>query len=320
VGVAGVAAAAGCAGDAADAAGRADGGETDAATRTAADGSGLDATLTLATATTAYDTGLLDVLHAAFTDRFGVRVKTLSQGTGAALRTARDGDADVVLAHARSAEDEFLRSGHGVNRRALMHNDFLVVGPKDDPAAIADVADPVTAFERIAAAEALFLSRGDDSGTHVRERTLWSRADASPGGRWYQATGDGMGDTLRQSSRRGAYTLVDRGTYRVFAADTDLAVFVEGPLGGGSDALLNEYGVVSANPARHDVAYELAMLYVGFLTGRGGQSVIREFRAEGERVFVPDALSADPQFGQYVPESEFDGEAAVGAVGRCKHP
>lgn len=307
VGVAGVAAAAGCTGDAAEAANRTSDAETDAETRTAADGSGLDATLTLATATTAYDTGLLDALHAAFADRFGVRVKTLSQGTGAALRTARDGDADVVVAHARSAEDEFIRAGHGVNRRALMHNDFLVVGPGDDPADIADIADPVAAFERIAAADALFLSRGDDSGTHARERTLWSRADASPGGRWYQATGDGMGDTLRQSSRRGAYTLVDRGTYRVFAADTDLAVFVEGPLGGGPDLLLNEYGVVPVNPARHDVAYELAMLYVGFLTGRGGQSLIREFRAAGERAFVPDALSADPQFGQYVPESASDG-------------
>lgn len=304
VGVAGVATA-GCVGDADRPAGRttdaADGGVDSAAS----DGpSGSDPTLTLATATTAYDTGLLDDLHAAFERRFGLRVKTLSQGTGAALRTARDGDADVVIAHARTAEDRFIAAGHGVNRRALMRNDFLVVGPADDPADVAGAGGPVAAFERIAAAAALFLSRGDESGTHVRERSLWARADASAGGRWYQATGDGMGDTLRQASRRGAYTLVDRGTFRVVAAETDLDAFVVGPLGGGSELLSNEYGVIPANPARHDVAYELAMLYVGFLTGREGQTAIRAFRAGGERVFVPDALATDPRFDQYVPASD----------------
>ncbi|ADQ67498.1 ABC tungstate transporter, permease component [Halogeometricum borinquense DSM 11551] len=303
VGVAGVATA-GCVGSTDRAAKRANEEATKRGTQTTNGTSGLDATLTLATATTAYDTGLLDTLHTAFTERFGIQVKTLSQGTGAALRTARDGDADVVIAHARPAEDQFIRDGHGVNRRALMHNDFLIVGPPDDPAAVADIDDPVAAFEAIATSEALFLSRGDDSGTHRREQKLWSRADASPEGRWYQAAGDGMGDTLRQASRRGAYTLVDRGTFRVFAADIDLNALVEGPLGGGPNSLLNEYGVIPTNPARHDVAYELAMLYVGFLTGRDGQAVIREFRTDGERVFVPDTLSADPQFDQYVPATD----------------
>ncbi|SFR43235.1 substrate-binding domain-containing protein [Halogeometricum limi] len=303
-GAAGVAATAGCVADRE----RSAAGAGSATSGSQSPRSSSDDFLTLATATTAYDTGLLDELHAGFEARFGVRVKTLSRGTGAALRTARDGDADVVLAHAREAEAEFVRAGHGVNRRDLMHNDFLVVGPADDPAGVTGTADPTDAFERIAAEEALFLSRGDDSGTHVRERRLWSAADAAPGGRWYQATGDGMGDTLRHAARRGAYTLVDRGTYRVFGDDSSLAAFVEGPLGGGPEILLNEYGVIPVNPARHDVAYELAMLYVGYLTGPDGQDVIRSFRVDGDPLFVPNALSESPDFAQYGPDSASGGD------------
>ncbi|KAB1188643.1 MULTISPECIES: substrate-binding domain-containing protein [Haloferax] len=279
------------------------GGRSDPAGGSDTDGGARSSDLTLATATTAYDTGLLDVLHDGFTEKFGVRVKTLVQGTGAALRTAADGDADVVITHARSAEDEFIEAGHGINRRDLMHNDFLVVGPDDDPAGIERVGnDPVAAFEAIASSDSLFLSRGDNSGTHIREQTLWERCGSSPSGRWYQATGDGMGDTLRQASRRGAYTLVDRGTYYVMSDSTSLVEFVEGPLGGGPDLLRNEYAVIPTNPARHDVNYSLAMAYVGYLTGREGQRIIREF---GETtLFVPDALDDDPPFDQYQPESD----------------
>ncbi|KAB1194479.1 molybdenum transporter [Haloferax sp. MBLA0076] len=261
--------------------------------------------LVLATATTAYDTGLLDALHDAFSARFGVRVKTLVQGTGAALRTAADGDADVVITHARSAEDAFLRAGHGVNRRDLMHNDFLVVGPSDDPAGIDSVGnDPIGAFRAIADSEALFLSRGDDSGTHRKEQALWTEAGITPAGRWYQATGDGMGDTLRQASRRGAYTLVDRGTYSVVADSSSLVPFVEGPLGGGPEILRNEYAVIATNPARHDVNYTLAMAYIGFLTGREGQGIIRDFG--DSTLFVPDALDESPPPDQYRPLSGGD--------------
>lgn len=307
LGATGLVAGAGCPSD-----GRGDGsrsnvasGGTKSSTAEAADAE--TRTLTLATATTAYDTGLLDALHPTLRDRFGLRVKVLSLGTGASLRTGRDGDADAVLVHARGAEDAFLKEGFGVNRRSLMHNDFLVVGPPDDHAGLAGVSDPVAAFERIARSESLFLSRGDDSGTHRREEALWTRADAAPGGRWHQATGDGMGDTLRQAGRRGAYTLTDRGTYRVFREEVGLDAFVEGPLGGGSELLLNEYGVIPVNPARRDVRYELAVRYVGFLTGPTGQRLIREFRPDGDPLFVPDALSADPQFGQYVPSSYREG-------------
>ncbi|KTG10154.1 molybdenum transporter [Haloprofundus marisrubri] len=257
--------------------------------------------LTLATATTAYDTGLLDVLHAAFERRFGTRVRTLVKGTGAALETARTGDADVVLVHARSAEDAFIREGHGVNRRDLMYNDFLVVGPEDDPAGVADADGPLEALRRIADSEALFLSRGDDSGTHQRERQLWDAAAVEPGGSWYQATGDGMAATLRQAGQRGAYALSDRGTYRVTAGETGLVVHLAGPLSGGSERLRNDYGVVLTNPARHDVNYELATAYLGFLTGSEGQKLIQRHTADDERLFVPNALSATPRFEQYVP-------------------
>lgn len=303
LGATGLVAGAGCLSD-----GQGDGSRSNVASggegRSTADSEDSEArTLTLATATTAYDTGLLDAVHPTLREQFGLRVKVLSLGTGAALRKGRDGDADAVLVHAREAEDEFLRAGHGVNRRSLMHNDFLVVGPASDPAGLAGVSDPVAAFERIARTESLFLSRGDESGTHRRERTLWTRADAAPGGRWHQATGNGMGDTLRQAGRRGAYTLTDRGTYRVFRDETDLDPHVEGPLGGGSELLRNEYGVIPVDPEAHDVRYELAMLYVGFLTGPTGQRLIGEFRPGGDPIFVPDALSADPQFGQYVPSS-----------------
>ncbi|KTG08212.1 substrate-binding domain-containing protein [Haloferax profundi] len=256
--------------------------------------------LVLATATTAYDTGLLDALHEGFSARFGVRVKTLVQGTGAALRTAADGDADVVITHARSAEDEFLRAGHGINRRDLMHNDFLVVGPSDDPAGIESVGnDPIGAFRAISESDALFLSRGDDSGTHRKEQTLWDEAGVAPTGRWYQATGDGMGDTLRQASRRGAYTLVDRGTYSVVTDSSSLVAFVEGPLGGGPDVLRNDYAVIATNPARHDVNYALAMAYIGYLTGTEGQQIIHDFG--DSTLFVPDALAENPPSKQYLP-------------------
>ncbi len=256
--------------------------------------------LVLATATTAYDTGLLDELNASFSDSLGIQVKTLVQGTGAALRTAANGDADVVIAHARTSEDEFLRAGYGLNRRELMHNDFLVVGPESDPAGVASVGnDPEAAFRRIAETKSLFLSRGDDSGTHLKEQTLWARSSASPGERWYQATGDGMGDTLRQASRRDAYTLVDRGTFSVMADENTLVAYVEGPLGDGPEILRNDYGVIVSNPALHDVNYMGSMAYVGFLTGPVGQSIIRAFGEE--TLFVPDALDEMPPFGQYVP-------------------
>ena len=268
------------------------------ANRTEGDPSDLGS-LTLATATTAYDSGLLPVLNRGYADRFGATVDAVVRGTGASLRTARDGDCDVVLVHARPLEDEFLREGYGINRRGVMVNDFLIVGPPDDPAGVAGEG-PVSAFRAIADAGATFLSRGDRSGTHVRELRIWDEAGVAPGGEWYLETGQGMGDTLIAAGQSGAYTLVDRGTFLAVSGDGALARHVDFGIDDPPTLLRNEYAVIPVNPARRDVAYPLAMSYVGYLTGPG-QSRIEEFRVDGERAFRPLARSADPAFEQYVP-------------------
>jgi tungstate transport system substrate-binding protein len=255
--------------------------------------------LTLATATTAYDSGLLNVLNRGYADQFGAEVDAVVRGTGASLRTARDGDCDVVLVHARPLEDEFLAEGHGLNRRSVMVNDFLLVGPPDDPAGAAG-SDPPSAFRAIAEAGATFLSRGDRSGTHIRELRIWDEAAITPGGEWYLETGQGMGDTLIAARRSNAYTLVDRGTFLAVSADGGLARHVDFGIDDPPPLLRNEYAVIPVNPARHDVAYPLAMSYVGYLTGPG-QSRIEGFRVDGERAFRPLARSTDPAFDQYVP-------------------
>jgi len=255
-----------------------------------------DGTLTVAAATTVHDSGLLADLSAGFEDAFGASVRAVVRGTGAALRTASDGDCDAVLVHARPLEDEFLRAGHGVNRRAVMGNDFLVVGPSDDPAGVAD-RGPLEAFREIEG-DATFLSRGDRSGTHVRERRIWEAAGVEPGGDWYRETGQGMGATLVAADETGAYTLVDRGTF--LNTETGLAAHVARGLDDPPDLLRNEYAVIPTNPARHDVAYALAMAFVGYLTGPA-QKRIAAFRVDGEPAFRPLARSEQPEFEQYAP-------------------
>lgn len=255
--------------------------------------------LTLATATTAYDSGLLTELIPDFEATFNTTLKPLVRGTGASLRTARDGDCDVVLVHARPLEDEFLRAGHGLNRRQLMANDFMLVGPTADPAGVAD-STPTEAFRAIADAETPFLSRGDRSGTHIRELQLWEAAGVTPSGAWYRETGQGMGDTLITAERVGAYTLTDRGTFLTVSSDGPLVAHVVGGLDDPPPLLRNEYAVIPVNPARHESAYALAMAFVGYLTGPG-QTTIAEFRVDGKRAFRPTALSSQPNFEQYVP-------------------
>ncbi|GAA0261095.1 substrate-binding domain-containing protein [Halobacterium noricense] len=257
-----------------------------------------DDPLTLATATTVHDSGLLGELTAGFEQEFGVAVAAIARGTGAALETARNGDCDVVLVHARPLEDAFLREGDGVNRRAVMVNDFLVVGPPDDPADIAGTG-PIEAFEAIAATGSPFMSRGDRSGTHLRERLLWDETSIEPGGSWYSETGQGMGDTLTVAAQRGAYTLCDRGTFLNVIED-QLLVYVEGGIEDPPPLLRNEYAVIPVNPDRHDVAYPMAMAFVGYLTG-SGQDRIDEFRVGGERAFRSVTPSEASAFEQYVP-------------------
>ncbi|MFC6720153.1 substrate-binding domain-containing protein [Halobacteriaceae archaeon SHR40] len=263
----------------------------------------LDETLTLTTTTSTYDTGLLDEVNAAFEERFGAAVEAVAQGTGAALETARRGDSDVVMVHARSLEDEFMRDGNGINRRDLMFNDFVVVGPEDDPAGIDRMSEATNAFRMIADSESVFISRGDNSGTHTKELAIWESAGVDPGGEWYREAGSGMGQVLNQANLTPGYTLSDRGTFLSQRSELDLSIYVQGPIEGGPELLANPYGVIAVNPGVHEnVNYDLAMAYIGFLTSREGQKIIEEYTVEGEQLFFPQAVSEDPNFQQYVPE------------------
>ena len=262
----------------------------------------LEETLTLTTTTSTYDTGLLDVVNAAFEDRYGVDVDAVALGTGAALETARSGDSDVVLVHARSLEDAFIREGYGVNRRDLMFNDFAVVGPEDDPAGIDGMDEVTAAFRAIAETESTFISRGDDSGTHAKELAIWDEAGVEPGGEWYRVAGSGMGEVLTQANQTPGYTLADRGSYRSHGSGLDISIRVEGPIEGGPELLANPYGIVAVNPGVHEnVNYDLAMSYIGFITSRAGQEIIEEYTVGGEQLFFPESVSGDPNFQQYVP-------------------
>ncbi|MFC7019753.1 MULTISPECIES: substrate-binding domain-containing protein [Haloarcula] len=260
-------------------------------------------TLTLTTTTSTYDTGLLDAIHPDFEAMYGVTVDAVAQGTGAALESARNGDSDVVLVHARGLEDEFMRNGYGINRRDLMFNDFVVVGPDDDPAGIRGMGSATEALTAIAESESTFVSRGDNSGTHTKELALWAAAGTDPGGDWYQETGTGMGEALNVATQQGAYTLSDRGTFISQRSAIDLVVLVQGPIEGGPATLANPYGVMAVNPGVHDTAnYDLAMAYIGWITSPGAQAAIGEYQVNGEQLFFPEAVSEDPDFQQYVPQ------------------
>ncbi|PSQ58831.1 MAG: molybdenum transporter [Halobacteriales archaeon SW_9_67_25] len=260
-------------------------------------------TLTLTTTTSTLDTGLLDAIHPDFEELYGASVDAVAQGTGAALESARNGDSDVVMVHARGLEDEFMRNGFGVNRRNLMFNDFVIVGPESDPAGIEGMGSATDALTAIADAGTPFVSRGDNSGTHTKELNLWKAAEAEPGGDWYQETGTGMGEALNVATQQGAYTLSDRGTFISQRSEVDLVIQVDGPIEDGPEILANPYGIMAVNPGVHDNAnYDLAMAYIGWITSPGAQSAIAGYRVDGEQLFFPEAVSEDPNFQQYVPE------------------
>jgi len=248
-----------------------------------------DRSIKLATTTSTDNSGLLAVLLPRFAEKYGIEVKVIAVGTGKAIRHGENGDVDVLLVHAREAEEKFVSDGFGVNRRAVMHNDFVVVGPADDPAGIGGMTDVAQAFGRVAAAGSFFVSRGDESGTHKREKALWRAAGAEPGGEWYLAAGQGMGAVLTLANEKRAYTITDRGTYLAYRGKLDLPVLVE-----GDERLYNPYGVIAVNPARHPhVRYVDAMAFVGWLTSREGQEIIGAFSKEGELLFHPDAVTGE---------------------------
>lgn len=246
----------------------------------------------LATTTSTQDSGLLELLVPMFEKESGYSVRTVAVGTGQALALGDRGEADVVLVHAPALEREYLARGHLVNRRLVMHNDFVVVGPPGDPAGIAGMARAAAALGRIAARGARFVSRGDESGTHAKEKALWRAAGLTPRGDWYIESGQGMGTTLVLASEKGAYTLSDRATYLAFRRRLRLDVVVE-----GDAPLLNVYHVLEVDPTRFPrVNGAGGRAFADFLVSPRIQAVIGRFGAEryGQPLFVPDAGKPEP--------------------------
>lgn len=249
-----------------------------------------DPYITVASTTSTEQSGLFGHLLPAFTKATGIAVRVVALGTGQALDTARRGDADVVFVHDRPAEEKFVAEGYGVERREVMYNDFILVGPRSDPAKVAGGQDVLEALRRIAAAQAPFVSRGDRSGTHQAELRYWKAAgvdlDAAKGP-WYRDVGQGMGPALNTAAAMNAYVLADRGTWLNFKNRQDLVVAVQ-----GDRRLFNQYGVILVNPARHaHVKVKAGQAFIDWLISPAGQRSISEYKIGGEQLFFPNAVS-----------------------------
>jgi tungstate transport system substrate-binding protein len=250
-----------------------------------------DKSILVASTTSTQDSGLFGYLLPIFKAKTGIEVKVVAQGTGQALDTARRGDADVVFVHAKSAEEKFLSEGFGVKRFPVMYNDFVVVGPKSDPAGIKGSKDIVAALKAVKDKAAPFISRGDRSGTHIAELNLWKVAGIDiekDKGPWYKSIGQGMGAALNTASASNAYVLTDRGTWLAFKNRGDLVIAVE-----GDKRLFNQYGVMLVNPAKHrTVKKELGQQFIDWLISPEGQKVIAGYKIGGEQLFYPNANDA----------------------------
>ena len=247
-----------------------------------------DKFITVASTTSTEQSGLFGFLLPAFEKKTGIQVRVVAVGTGQALDLARRGDADVVFVHAKSAEEKFLAEGEGVKRYPVMYNDFVLIGPKSDPAKIAGGKDITEALKKVQAAQSPFVSRGDRSGTHMAELALWKDAgieiDKSKGP-WYRDTGQGMGPALNTASSMNAYILADRGTWLAFKNRGDLAILVE-----GDKRLYNQYGVMLVNPGKHPtVKKDLGQTFIDWLISPEGQKVIADYKVGGEQLFFPNA-------------------------------
>lgn len=243
--------------------------------------------LKLATTTSTDNTGLLKVLLPPFEKILDARVDVIAVGTGKALELGKNGDVDIVLVHARTEEDKFVAEGYGINRRDVMYNDFIILGPVNDPAGIKGMKDAVAALKKISIKKSPFISRGDNSGTHILEKNLWKEAEITPSGNWYMETGQGMGAILQVADEKRGYTISDRGTYLAYKSKIDLKILVEGD----KEKLGNPYGIIAVNPAKHKhVNYIYAMALIGWVTSVEGQKIIREFKASGEQLFYPTAV------------------------------
>jgi tungstate transport system substrate-binding protein len=252
----------------------------------------------LATTTSTQDSGLLDVLIPLFEQQAGYKVKVVAVGTGAALQMGQQGNADVLLVHAPSSEKTYMDGGFGKDRLLVMHNDFIIVGPASDPAEIKGTASAVDAFKKIATASAMFISRGDQSGTNTKELSLWKSAGLDPAGQklaWYVESGQGMGATLTIASEKSAYTLTDRATYLANKSNLQLDILVE-----KDTSLLNVYHVITVNPDKWPkVNYDGAIAFAKWITDPAIQDVIGKFGADkyGQQLFIPDANKTDADLG-----------------------
>lgn len=243
----------------------------------------------LATTTSTENSGLLAYLLPKFEQTCACKVRVVAVGTGKALKLGEDGNADVVLVHAREAEDAFVASGYGIDRRDVMYNDFVLIGPHNDPAHIQGEKDAVAAMQKIAASKLRFVSRGDESGTHIMEKSLWKAASINPGNteqsRWYFSAGQGMGEVLGMAGEMRAYTLTDRGTYIAYRERVGLPILVE-----GDPRLYNPYGIIAVNPKKYpDANYKGATALINWITSATGQQLIASFKVDGEQLFIPSA-------------------------------
>lgn len=253
--------------------------------------------LILATTTSTQDTGLLDILVPAFEKQTGYFVKTIAVGSGQAMAMGQKGEADVLLVHSPDAEKKFVEDGYGIHRQLVMHNDFVIVGPSTDPAKIKGAKSSAEALKLIAGANALFVSRGDNSGTHAKEKTLWKKANITPvGQKWFQETGLGMGQTLNVAAEKKGYTLTDRGTYLSLKKNLGLEILAE-----GDAALLNIYHVIEVNSAKWPkVNAAGAKAFADFMISKKTQKIIKTFGVDkfGSPLFFPDAGKKDEDVGK----------------------
>ena len=246
--------------------------------------------ITVASTTSTQNSGLYEHILPNFTTRTGIAVRIVAVGTGQAIKLARNGDADVLFVHHKASEERFVADGFGVERFDVMYNDFVLVGPKADPAGVRDAADTSDALARIAAANSPFTSRGDNSGTHKKERELWQVADvdvSTQSGSWYRETGSGMGATLNTAAGMDAYALTDRATWFKFKNRGTLEILTE-----DDERMFNQYGVILVNPARHPhIKHELGQAFIDWLLSKDGQSAIGAYRLEGQQAFFPNAAA-----------------------------
>lgn len=271
-----------------------------------------DKVLKMSTTTSTQASGLLDVLLPALEKDTGITVKVIAKGTGAAIRDGADGNVDVIFVHAKGREEKFVADGLGTKRYAVMHNDFVILGPDSDPAGIKGMQDAGAALKKIAEAKTPFISRGDDSGTHTKEQALWEASGVTlesttgtivkkgaekkvtysrpAGGEWYLSVGQGMGKALTMADEKGAYILADRGTYIKYKFGRDVPINLN-VLSEGDPALANPYGVIPINPKKHPhVQFELADAFAKWLTSKKGQELIGGYRLLGKQLFYPDAM------------------------------